>query len=341
MASYADVLLNNESLKEAGSGLTAVFVGGTAGIGLGALRSLTKHTASPTIYIVGRSRSKLDPLMAELRQLNDTATFHGIEAPDLTLVRCAQDAAEEIAKRAERVDLLIMSTGYQDFSRNESPEGLDRLTALRYYSRMRFLVTLAPLLQKSPSPRVVSVLGSGNEGTLDVDDLLLTKGYGVIKAAIAAGTMTTLFLEQWSQRKDMEKVVFIHVYPGVVGDTALTLGPNVPGWAKWLVDWILGPMMRLMGYTAAEAGERVIFAATNGRFRRLEEGRSGVGTLVQQALDGKVGGGLYLVQADSSVKTQNAALKKQREEGVGKIVFDHTLEVFDQCGEMKGGSREA
>ena len=60
MVNYTDVLKNNNSLQQ--PSLTAVFVGGTNGIGLGALRAFTKHAESPTIYIIGRSQSNLDSL---------------------------------------------------------------------------------------------------------------------------------------------------------------------------------------------------------------------------------------------------------------------------------------
>lgn len=327
---YTDILLNNTSLAQAGSGVVAVFVGATAGIGLGALRSLTKHTTSPTIYIVGRSRTGLEALIVGLKKLNDGATFIPVTAADLTLVSDAEKAAAEIAQAASRVDLLIMSPGYIDFSHNVSPEGLDRLTALRYYSRMRFLVTLAPLLRESPSPRVVSVLASGMEGRLFGDDLLLEKNFSAMNAATAATTMTTLFLEEFARLESNERVVCCHVYPGWVGDTGMRVGDGFPGWLRVVLDWIVAPVMRWVGYTSEEAGERVIFAATSGRFRRLKEGLSGEGTLVQKAVDGRLGGGVYLVQGDSSVKTQNDTLRQLREDGMGRKVYDHTLEQFDR-----------
>lgn len=328
---YADVLLNNTSLADAGSGVVAVFVGATAGIGLGALRSLTKHTTSPTIYIVGRSHAGLDVLIRDdLQKLNTGATLIPVVAADLTLVGDAERAANEIVKAAARVDLLIMSPGYIDFGHNVSPEGIDRLMALRYYCRMRFLVTLAPRLKASPSPRVVSVLAGGMEGSLIKDDLLLERNFSAWNAAVGATTMTTLFLEEWAREDGNQRLVCCHVYPGWVGDTGMRVGEGFPGWLRVVLDWVVAPVMRLVGYTSEEAGERVIFAATSGRFRRLKEGLSGEGTLVQKGVDGRLGSGVYLVQGNSTVKTQNNTLKQIREEGMGRRVVDHTLEQFER-----------
>ena len=326
MVSYEDILNNNESLKVSGSGVTAVFVGATAGIGLGALQALTKHTDAPTIYIVGRSETKLSTIIKELKQLNDTVTFIPIIANDLSLISDAQEAALQIAKQATKIDLLIMSCGYIGMTRDESPEGLDRLTVVRYYARTRFLVTLAPLLRAAPSPRVVSVGGAGNEGPMWADDLKLEHHYSLVNAAGASTSMATLFMEEFAKQPENEKMVLIHTFPGFVGGTGLTM--QVAWYTRLVIEWIVGPLMKLFGYTPEEAGERVIFAATNGRFRRLKQGMSAEGTLIQKGSNGELGSGVYLVLAKSEVTTENKALKQLKDEGYTKIVWDHTFEEF-------------
>ena len=132
------ILASNTSLPTTHPSPTAVFVGATGGIGLGALQALTKHTTSPTIYIVGRSQSKLSTLISELKKLNPNGTFHAIVANDLTKIADALAAAREIARQVEAVDLLIMTPGYVTFAGRDEheSEGVDKLTAVRYYSRM-------------------------------------------------------------------------------------------------------------------------------------------------------------------------------------------------------------
>jgi hypothetical protein len=90
------------------------------------------------------------------------------------------------------------------------------------------------------------------------------------------------------------------------------------------------------GYTPAESGERVLFAATNGRFRRLRAGVSGEGTLIQEGSDGAKGSGVYLVQGDSSVVTLegNAVVKKLREQDAGKKILEYTLAEFERIARM-------
>lgn len=71
---------------------------------------------------------------------------------------------------------------------NDNGEGIDKKLALHFYSRFKFFVELAPLLQAAKDAgeevRVVSVLGAGHGGKLDPEDLGLTKSYSLRKAAL-------------------------------------------------------------------------------------------------------------------------------------------------------------
>jgi NAD(P)-dependent dehydrogenase (short-subunit alcohol dehydrogenase family) len=331
---YADILNNNDSLKVVGSGVTAVFVGATNGIGLGALRALVKHTDSPTVYIVGRSLSRLDDLIKELKTINKTATFHPIFAADLGLIRDAQKAAEEIAKLAKRIDLLIMSPGYAAFYREESVEGMEPQFCVQYYSRMRFLVTLAPLLRAAPSPRVVAVLSAGNEGMVWDDDWKIQK-HPIRKAIGVPISMTTLFMEEFAKQPGNERMVLAHIYPGWVGDTNFQV-KGLPVLLKFFLDWVVVPLGKRIGYSSEEAGERVLFAATNGRFRRLkkEDRANALGSMIQKGVDGEVGSGVYIIGALTQTLEANKILKELQKNGMAKKVYDHTLSEFERIEKL-------
>lgn len=336
MVSYTDIKLNNESLASGGGGPVAAFVGGTAGIGHEALLALLRYTTSPTIYLVGRGQSRLNNLVASAQKLNPNAKLIPIVANDLTLVKDAQKAADEIAAQADHLDLLVTSQGYLSFSSKPdySSEGLDKITSIRYHSRLRFVITLLPLLRKASNPRVISVLASGKEGPLDLEDLGMAKAdkYGPLYAAGASSSLTTLAFEELSKQKENEKIVFIHVYPGIVSTGLKAIDGPLP--LTFLFNYALKPVLWLFGYTPREAGERVLFAATNGRFRKLAPGVSGEGTLIQEGSNGIKGSGVYLVQGNSSVVPGNADVKKLREQGAGEKVLEYTLKEFERISKL-------
>jgi NAD(P)-dependent dehydrogenase (short-subunit alcohol dehydrogenase family) len=329
MVKYAEILKSNSSFfsTRAASNLTAVFVGATQGIGLGALRAFAKHTsgASPTIYLVGRSQRSLDALKSQVADLNASAKVYPVRADDLTLVKDAQAAANQIASQAEKIDFLIMSPGYVSTKRVESPEGLDRVQAIRFYSRMRFLATLSPLLQKSSNPHVVSVLGAGLEGKLWADDLHLKDHFSLPNAAGAAGSMMSLYLEQFSKQSSNDRISLVHTFPGIVGGTGLKL-EGIPWILQPLFDWVALPLMRLFGYTIEEAGERALYAATSDKF--TAKGAKSEGAA--KGSDGSVGSGVYLLDQNSEPVPGNKVLDELRSEGLGSKVWAHTNEVFAQ-----------
>ena len=330
MVKYPAIQASNSSFfsTKAASNLTAVFVGATNGIGLGALRAFTKYTsgASPTIYIVGRSQKNLDTLIESLSAINASAKFIPIIANDLTLIKDAQTAANQILASASVVDFLIMTPGYVSFKREESPEGLDRVQTIRYYARSRFVLTLEPLLQKSAAPRIVTVLGGGGEGKLWPEDWALKHHYNIPNAGNAACSMISLFLEEFVKRPGNDKVRAVHAAPGLVGGTTLKWA-NFPKWGQLLVNWLVTPLLNTFGYSVEEAGERVIYAATSETLpSRAEKKTQGV----EKGSDGKEGSGVYLLRGSSDVVPGNAVMTQLRNEQMGEKVWAHTLEKFEE-----------
>jgi hypothetical protein len=80
MVSITDVRASNESLKSQPPGLVAVLAGATAGIGLHALKQLSKHATAPRVYMIGRSRAKAATLLDELKVINPEGTYVFIKA---------------------------------------------------------------------------------------------------------------------------------------------------------------------------------------------------------------------------------------------------------------------
>jgi len=65
-----------------------------------------------------------------------------------------------------------MSVGFMAFEgRKDTSEGLDPSMTTRYYSRLRAVQKLFPLLNNAPSPSVISLLVGGMEGPLNEGDL--------------------------------------------------------------------------------------------------------------------------------------------------------------------------
>ena len=91
--------------------MVALFVGATSGIGKGTLRQLAKHAKAPKVYIVGRSKSSARPQVDELEALNPQGSFIFIET-EISLIRNVDAVCDEIKAKEQKVDLIVLSTGY-------------------------------------------------------------------------------------------------------------------------------------------------------------------------------------------------------------------------------------
>lgn len=173
--------------------------------------------------------------------------------------------------------------------------------------------------------RVVCVLGAGGEGRLILEDLSLKENYTMRNCANHAITMTSLAMDELAQAHP--SVSFIHTYPGVVNtDLTRDMGTVAHAAAKVILSlsspWIV-PFQ--------ESGERHLYLATNGKFgpQRTQVStrphREKADTVVKA----------YLVDGCGIPRQNLKLLRKYKEEGVGKAVWTHTLDVFRKvCGDV-------
>lgn len=111
MVNIADVRNSNTSFMGKPPGMVALFVGGTSGIGKGTLKQLSKYANAPRVYIVGRSKSSITPLLKELQDLNPQGTFTFIES-QISLIKNVDKVCEEIKEKEQKMDLIFLSPGY-------------------------------------------------------------------------------------------------------------------------------------------------------------------------------------------------------------------------------------
>lgn len=318
--------------------LTAVVVGGSSGIGKGFLYKLAEYTPSPKIYIVGRNESTINTIIDELQKtVNANGTYIPIIISDLTLVKQVSRATSEIlAQETSHIDILFLSQGFLTLNgRTESPEGLDKITSIRYYGRIRFILDLLPLLERSPNkfpkPRVISVYNAGSEGKIIPSDLGLREpeNSGALAAMVAATTYMTLSFERLA--RDHPKVAFIHSHPGIVRSNIFN-AEHFPSAFSWFMNKVIGPtVFRVLAMSPEESGERHLWEAVDGRFVPAEDGgKAGEGVAVAVGSDGKKGSGAYTLNGKCETMSNRAVLKQYREDGIDDLIWEHTIEELER-----------
>ncbi|GAM43206.1 hypothetical protein TCE0_047f17822 [Talaromyces pinophilus] len=323
--------------------LVAVFIGGTSGIGHQSLRALAAADAEHKgkglrAYIVGRNATAAEEIIAECRGLYPQGQYHFLKIDDLSLINNVDRVCAEIIQLEQkessdpRIDYLMMSQGGSIWlSRTETEEGLDLTMSLMYYSRMRVIVQLLPLLLKSTLPaRVVSVYAAGFEAKFYPDDLSLRdlKLYTYSQARSHMIYMHTLFMETLAE-KYPDKLALTHIFPGLV------IGPTFyssehPLWFRIMFRLLHPVLGKFITVPRQESGARMMSLASSRYPARpsdpskvYREDSVAIGT------DGKPGSGVYSLGWKGENNLKLSAYEKFDKDEMRRKVWDHTVKAFE------------
>ena len=196
--------------------------------------------------------------------------------------------------------------------------------SLMYYSRMRVISNLQPLLRKaSPTATVVSVFAAGMEDKL-LDDLSLRnpKEYDYNQARSHIVYMHTAFLEKIAEQ-NQGKISLLHVFPGLVVGPGFN-NPDLPGWFRFFWHWIFVPIFsRWAAVPADETGNRMLSLASS---RYPPIGKRNEGTVA--TTDEK--GGSYSLTWNGDNNYNTKAYESMDKAEFRQKVWKHTNEAFEQ-----------
>ncbi|KAG6916247.1 hypothetical protein DXG01_007744 [Tephrocybe rancida] len=203
---------------------TAIFIGGTSGIGQAMALHLARTTKGAcNIVLIGRNRPAAESTLASFPSppAGSKVTREFMEC-DARLMKNVHSTIEGLRERFTKVNFIVLTTGFLRMTggRVETAEGIDEKLALMYYARWAFVNGLAGLLEKAKDSgeeaKVMSVAAGGSPlaEPADLDDLGMVKRYSGIKSMKVAPTYNDLMFEKFSSI--YPKITFIHSFPGVV-----------------------------------------------------------------------------------------------------------------------------
>jgi NAD(P)-dependent dehydrogenase (short-subunit alcohol dehydrogenase family) len=216
MPSFANSKRLNESFAKSISYVpTAIFVGGTSGIGEAAVKAFADHTQGKAhIIIIGRNASAADKTFASIPKPTPEGDKEGgyrreFISCDVSLIKNVKSTVSALLTdpTLNKVNFLILSAGYGSVSgpRVESAEGLEEQMVSRYYHRFAFVQEIMPLLKKAKEEgqdaKVMSILAAGKGPKVlkqqDLDDLDLKKEgrWKAMKAMTYTATYTDFAFE--------------------------------------------------------------------------------------------------------------------------------------------------
>ncbi len=111
MVPISAVKASNARISKDTAPHTAVFTGGTDGIGKATLIRLVSTKLPIRVYVIGRNSDKHKPLLDQLRKSNDNADIIWLEG-QISLLAEVKRLCDEIRARETCIDLLFMSAGF-------------------------------------------------------------------------------------------------------------------------------------------------------------------------------------------------------------------------------------
>lgn len=237
-------------------GRTSLVTGGTGGIG----RAVAVRLAAggDRVLITGRDQRRAAAVLDELRRVNPDAEHRFLSA-DLALLEETAGLAESVAEATDRLDAIVCCAGLLSTVTDYTTEGLERTLVLNYLSRYLLARRLLPLLQASPSGRLVLVANAGRyPDTIDLDDLQHRRGRPGLAVAGRTQFANDLLAVELAERAGPAGVQVTCVYPGIVR-TEVFANASGPGPVVRAVAVMLN---RLIGSSPESAAYTPAFLAS-------------------------------------------------------------------------------
>lgn len=193
-------------------GKRVVITGPTKGIGRVTALALAKMGAE--MILVARDEKRAKELASEI---GGADVFIG----DLSSIAEVKRVGDEIAKKYDRIDVLINNAGAINLEREKTVDGLEKTFAANHLAYFILTDKLLPSLKKAAeekgSARIVSVASEAHrQGKIDFDDLQFEKRWSGMDAYFTSKLANILFTAELARRLEGTKVTANSLHPGAV-----------------------------------------------------------------------------------------------------------------------------
>lgn len=197
------------------SGKVVAITGANAGIGRATAEALARMGAK--VLACGRNKAKLETAAESICAITGNSKVETLVA-DLSRLSEIRQLAKAIAKRTDRLDVLINNAGLGVDRRIESVDGFELNFAVNYLAPFVLTNELLPLLEASAPSRVVTVSSALHASikSLDLNDLQSSGHFKWDAAYNRAKLACILFSNELARRMEGTGVTANSLHPGVI-----------------------------------------------------------------------------------------------------------------------------
>jgi len=135
-------------------GKVAVVTGANGGLGLASAKALAGNGAH--VVMAARNQAKAADAHAEILAAHPDASLEIVEL-DLGSLASVEAAANQIAGRHDRIDILMCNAGVMAMPQGTTEDGFDTQMGINVLGHWAFISHLLPILVTTPGARVVTL----------------------------------------------------------------------------------------------------------------------------------------------------------------------------------------
>jgi len=199
---------------------TVLVTGATDGLGRATAHELASLGA--TVLVHGRSRERGEATVEEIVAATGNERV-GLHLADLASLAEVRGLADEVEREHSRLDVLVNNAGIISARRRESEDGFELTFAVNYLSHFVLTGRLLELVRRSAPAGIVNVSSIG-QAPLDLDDLMLERGYDDFRAYAQSKLAQVMFTFELAERLRAEGeggVTVNAVHPATLMDTKM------------------------------------------------------------------------------------------------------------------------
>jgi hypothetical protein len=192
---------------------TVLITGGASGLGKGIALDLLKN--GNRVIVVGNSIENGNSFCDEEKKLGmeDRAVF--IQA-NLSLVKENQRLINVIKEQFSSLDIMIFCAARHNKKYAETAEGFEATFALAYLSRFVLSYGLKEQLEKTDTPTILNICGTGMKGEVNWDDLQFKYSFAPMKVMMHGSRLNDLLGVEFSKNDNVGKIKYILYNPMAV-----------------------------------------------------------------------------------------------------------------------------
>jgi len=192
---------------------TLLITGGANGFGKGiAMYYLNR---GDRVIVIGSSIENGNAFCAEAKRLGmeDRAVF--IQA-NLSLVKENNRIIKEIKEQFYSLDALVFCAARHNKQYTQTVEGVESTFALAYLSRFVLSYGLKECLERTGTPVILNICGTGMKGEVNWDDLYFKNSFDPMKVMMHGSRLNDLLGVEFSKNDIVGKIKYILYNPMAV-----------------------------------------------------------------------------------------------------------------------------